>query len=470
MRIDFVEISFINTPKFDIVTKIYNNKIKSIETTMTHKVEQLVLAALAFFWSFLMWFATAAFAPAIAKTYNLTKSDLALLASSAIWLAPVGRIIAGWASDKIGAKNVFIIILTYSGIFSILSSFASSYQELFIYRVIVATAGVSFVVGIQHVAQWFEEDEIGTAEGLYAGTGNAGAGVGALLLPRIYHLNYQAAFLHLGIVSLAIAVLYLVRGVSAKNKEREEMVKKTANLKNTLYVWTRWAAITLMLAYAMSFALEIAMNAWLSTYYKVGFETQIADLGYSTLDEIQIAAGTFGSVQSFNASLFRPFSGYMSDVFQRRKWMPYPIITKNLPYSPRIHWLMTALLAITTSMIALTIVGMMGLLTWSVVVLSIFGITVSFGTGGTFAIVPLIFKERVGTATGFIGGISTAFGIVYPLIFGAFDNIHIGYAVTAIFMFIPFILFFIFAMRYDEHPENFGIGSKEFWLGEDSDE
>ena len=432
---------------------------------MTHKVEQLFLAALAFFWCFLMWFATAAFAPAIAADYGLTKADLALLASSAIWLAPAGRILAGWASDRIGARNVFVIILTYSGLFSIASAFATSYSFLFFTRLIVATSGVSFVVGIQHVAQWFEKDEIGTAEGLYAGTGNAGAGVGALLLPRIYHLNYQSAFLMLGIVSLLIAVLYYVRGVSAKNKETAETVKKTANLRNTLYVWTRWAAITLMLAYAMSFALEIAMNAWLSSYYKIGFSAQMADLGYTQLDQIQVAAGTFGSVQSFNASLFRPFSGYMSDVFQRRKWMPYPLITKNLPYSPRIHWLMTALLCITLSMIAMTVVGMLGLLTWSVVILAIFGITVSFGTGGTFAIVPLIFKERVGTATGFIGGISTAFGIVYPLIFGAFDNIHVGYAVVALTMFIPFILFFIFAMRYDEHPENFGLGSSKFWLG-----
>ncbi len=55
---------------------------------------------------------------------------------------------------------------------------------------------------------------------LYAGTGNAGAGVGALLLPRVFGTDYQSAFL-----------------------------------------WSRFIAIALMLAYAMSFGLEIAMNA-----------------------------------------------------------------------------------------------------------------------------------------------------------------------------------------------------------------
>jgi nitrate/nitrite transporter NarK len=61
---------------------------------------------------------------------------------------------------------------------SIASAYTTSYELLFAERVIVAIAGVSFVVGIQHVAQWFESEEIGTAEGLYAGTGNAGAAGG----------------------------------------------------------------------------------------------------------------------------------------------------------------------------------------------------------------------------------------------------------------------------------------------------
>jgi NNP family nitrate/nitrite transporter-like MFS transporter len=37
-----------------------------------------------------------------------------------------------------------------------------SYRLLFLERVVVAIAGVSFAVGIQHVAQWFDAHEIGT--------------------------------------------------------------------------------------------------------------------------------------------------------------------------------------------------------------------------------------------------------------------------------------------------------------------
>jgi NNP family nitrate/nitrite transporter-like MFS transporter len=62
---------------------------------MTNKVEQSLLATLGFFWAFLMWFSTAAFSPSIGATFDLTTGELALLASSAIWLAPPGRVLAG---------------------------------------------------------------------------------------------------------------------------------------------------------------------------------------------------------------------------------------------------------------------------------------------------------------------------------------------------------------------------------------
>src|SRR6185437_2678434 len=152
----------------------------------THNVEQLIIATVGFFWCFLMWFSTAAFSPSIAANYHLNIKALGLLASSAIWMAPIGRILAGWASDRFGAPHTFAAILCGCGLTSIASAYTTDYSLLFIERVVVAIAGVSFVVGIQHVAQWFNPDEIGTAEGLYAGTGNVGAGMGALLLPRIF--------------------------------------------------------------------------------------------------------------------------------------------------------------------------------------------------------------------------------------------------------------------------------------------
>ncbi|MCK4739838.1 MAG: MFS transporter [Deltaproteobacteria bacterium] len=415
-----------------------------------------------------MWFATAAFSPSILVKFELTNTQFGILASSALWAAPILRPVAGFMADRLGAPKSFFIVLIITGTMSIVSSQVESYKWIFVTRAIVAMAGVAFVIGIQHVAQWFEEEEMGAAEGLYAGTGNAGAGAGMLLLPRLYGTDFSQAFLHLGIVAIIIAFWVIIRGVSAKSAEQAAMAKRTATLRDTAFVWTRYAAVALMLAYAMCFGLEISMNAWISGYYKMGFEDAIRALGFTSIEQVQIAAGTFGAVQSFNASLFRPFSGYVSDLFQRRNFMPFPIITKALPYSPRLHWLIFALLCVTTSMIGLTLAGLSGSVVLSVLVLALFGICVSFGTGATFAIVPLMFKERPGTATGFIGGISCLGGVLYPIIYGNASNIHMGYAYVAIAIFIPIMLFYIWAMHWDIAPENHGIGSKESWLGKDA--
>jgi MFS transporter, NNP family, nitrate/nitrite transporter len=431
--------------------------LKGARAMRTHKVEQLVIATVGFFWCFLMWFSTAAFSPSIAAGYHLNIKELGVLASSAIWMAPVGRIIAGWASDRFGAPRTFALILAGCGLVSIASAFTTNYELLFVERVVVAVAGVSFVVGIQHVAQWFDAHEIGTAEGLYAGTGNVGAGVGALLLPRIFGIDYQAAFLWLGAIALAIAVWYLVRGSAAKTVERRHAARSGSSLRGTVFVWSRYIAIALMLAYAMSFGLEIAMNAWLPGYFARGFHSAILALGFTSVAGVQIAAGTFAAVQSFTASLFRPFAGFMSDLFQRRGWTPLPFIAKGLPYAPRLHWLGISLILITLAMAGLTAAGLSGSLHLSVTVLVAFGIFVAFGTGGTFALVPLLFPDRPGAAAGFIGGISTAGGIVYPLIFAGSGNIHMGYLYVALYMFVPFVAFYFWAARYEHHPEEHGL-------------
>lgn len=428
----------------------------------THKVEQLIIATVGFFWCFLMWFSTAAFSPSIAANYHLNIKALGLLASSAIWMAPIGRVIAGWASDRFGAPRTFAFILAGCGLVSIASAFTTNYEALFVERVIVAIAGVSFVVGIQHVAQWFEPHEIGTAEGLYAGTGNVGAGAGALVLPRLFGTNYHAAFLWLGVVALGVAVWYLVRGRAADSDEKRHVARSRSDLRGTLFVWSRYIAVALMLAYAMSFGLEIAMNAWLPGYFTRGFHNAILALGFTSVAGLQIAAGTFAAVQSFTASLFRPFAGFMSDLFQRKRWTPLPFIAKNLPYAPRLHWLGIALLLITVSMSGLTAAGVTGSLHLSVSMLVALGVFISFGTGGTFALVPLLFPDRPGTAAGFIGGISTAAAIVYPLIFAGGANIHIGYAHVALFLFLPFVLFYFWAARYEYHPEEHGLLTHAF--------
>jgi NNP family nitrate/nitrite transporter-like MFS transporter len=145
------------------------------------------------------------------------------------------------------------------------------------------------------------------------------------------------------------------------------------------------------------------------------------------------------------------------------------VLASDRPYSPRIHWLLTALVCITVAMVLLSAAGLLGPLPLSVVVLAGVGVTVSFGTGGVFAIVPLLFPDRPGTASGFVGGISTTGGIVYPIAFGLVPNVHAGYAVVAGVVFVPIIAFFLWAMQSDGSLATHGIGTRDQWLADGED-
>ncbi|MGH9562724.1 MAG: hypothetical protein ACRD3S_14830, partial [Terracidiphilus sp.] len=126
-----------------------------------------------------------------------------------------------------------------------------------------------------------------------------------------------------------------------------------------------------------------------------------------------------------------------------------------------------SLMLIVLAMAGLTLGGLSGSLHLSVSVLVALGIFISFGTGGTFALVPLLFPDRPGIAAGFIGGVSTAAAIAYPLIFSSGANLHIGYAYVALYMFLPFVFFYFWATRYERHPEEHGILPGNLALQED---
>jgi NNP family nitrate/nitrite transporter-like MFS transporter len=246
------------------------------------KYRTLILATVGFNFSFLIWFSFAPFTGPMAEEFGLSTAEIGILASSAIWMAPFGRMLTGWLSDKYGAPTIFAIVLAYVGVFSMASAFAQDYSVFFVTRLIVATAGITFVIGIQHVAEWFEEENLGLAEGIYAGVGNAGAAGGALILPRafpadwsgpLFSTSWRAAFFYTGIVSIFLAIAYYLLGEAAKSEEKRQATKDNASFKGWFYTATRYGTVVLAAAYIMSFGLELSMNGWLATYYREGFKS-----------------------------------------------------------------------------------------------------------------------------------------------------------------------------------------------------
>ena len=406
------------------------------------KWRTLVLATVGFNFSFLIWFSFAPFTGPMAEEFGLSLAEIGVLASAAIWLAPFGRILTGWLSDKFGAPAVFAIVLGYVGVFSIASAFAQSYAVFFVERLIVATAGITFVIGIQHVSEWFEADELGTAEGVYAGIGNAGAAGGALILPRVFPTdwsgplfatNWRAAFFYTGVVAIGLAVAYYVLGEAAKSEEKRAATKETASFTGWFYTATRYGTVVLALAYVMTFGLELSMNGWLATYYREGFDTRNLTL-----------AATFAATFSVAAGLLRPIGGYVSDRLAREERNLLPVFTGRY----REQWTFLSLCFVVVAMFGMTLAGLTGEVLVAVGAGFLVGMGCAFAEGAIFAQVPAMFPDSSGAVAGVVGGVGTVGGIVYPLVYAApfLANLHLGYAVVAVSM-LPILLLTAWVFR-----------------------
>ncbi|WP_367176924.1 MFS transporter [Haloarcula rubripromontorii] len=399
------------------------------------KHRTLLLATIGFNFSFLIWFSFAPFTGPIADEFGLTTAEIGILASSAIWMAPFGRMVTGWLSDKFGAPAIFAIVLAYVGVFSMASAFVQDYSLFFVTRLIVATAGITFVIGIQHVAEWFEEENLGLAEGIYAGVGNAGAAGGALVLPRVFNTgwsgplfttNWRAAFFYTGVVSIGLAVAYYTLGEAAKSEEKRQATKDNASFKDWVHTATRYGTVVLALAYVMSFGLELSMNGWLATYYREAFN-----------QDNLVVASTFAATFSVAAGLLRPIGGYLSDVLARKETDILPFFTGRY----REQWTFVTLCFIVVTMFAMTLAGLSGVLMNAVVIGFLVGTACAFAEGSIFAMVPSMFPNSSGAVAGVVGGVGTVGGIVYPLVYSApwLANLHLGYSIVAASM-IPIVL------------------------------
>jgi NNP family nitrate/nitrite transporter-like MFS transporter len=421
------------------------------------KYRTLLLATVGFNFSFLIWFSFAPFTGPMAEEFGLSLAEIGILASAAIWLAPFGRILTGWLSDKYGAPTVFAIVLAYVGVFSMASAFAQSYEVFFVERLVVATAGITFVIGIQHVSEWFEEGELGTAEGIYAGIGNAGAAGGALILPRVFgpnwsgplfSTNWRAAFFYTGVVSIALAIAYYLLGEAAKSEEKRAATADNASFRDWLFTATRYGTVVLAFAYVMTFGLELSMNGWLATYYREGFNTQNL-----------VLASTFAATFSIAAGLLRPIGGYVSDVLARNERDILPVFEGRY----REQWTFASLCFVTVSMLGMTAAGLSGEVMLAVGTGFLVGMACAFAEGAIFAQVPAMFPNSSGAVAGVVGGIGTVGGIVYPLVYSApfLPNLHSGYAVVAVSM-VPILVLTAWVFQ----PRIAGVANEAGFVGE----
>lgn len=168
---------------------------------------------LAFFITFLMWFAFIPLLPTLIKEFGLSSSDVkALLLLNVAFTIPA-RVLIGVLVDKYGPRLSYSILLALCGLLCLGFAAAQTFTELAILRFLLGFAGAGFVIGVRLVSEWFPAREVGAAEGIYAGWGNFGAAVASMSMPLLALAfggdnGWRYAIVLTGIIALVYSVIF----------------------------------------------------------------------------------------------------------------------------------------------------------------------------------------------------------------------------------------------------------------------
>jgi MFS transporter, NNP family, nitrate/nitrite transporter len=418
-----------------------------------HRV--LHLTWLAFFTTFLVWFAFAPVAGMAASELGLGPDELTVLALCNVALTVPARLLVGMALDRWGPRRVFAAILVYAAAPSLLTALATTFELLVVARLLASVVGAGFVVGIRIVAEWFPPREVGLAEGVYGGWGNFGSAAAALTVPAIAgHVGgWRSAVAAIGLLA-AIYGLFYLRSVSDTpdgrpfaRPRRQGALEVTSRsgvlgllLLNAPLVgvlmllawrlrlvgflspaatWVTIAVLATLLAVQARTIVRVNRPAWNGEYprhdrypfrsvavlclaYAVTFGAELAVVSMlpvffaDTFGLSPVVAGAGASVFAATNLVARPAGGVLSDLLGSRRRT------------------LTALLwGAGAGFVLLATVDGSWSLAAAVVATTACALLVQAGEGATYGIVPLV-KRRV---TGQISGIVGAYGNVGALLF-----------------------------------------------------
>jgi len=162
------------------------------------RIRTLHYTWIAFFMTFYVWFNMAPLSTTMLDSVGwMTDEHVKILLIANVALTIPARIIIGALIDRYGARVVFSGLMVTMAIPAVVFTFANSFVQMLIARLVLSSVGAGFVVGIKMVAQWFPPKYIGRAEGFYAGWGNFGSAFAAMTLPW-FAVTFMGDWLGLG--------------------------------------------------------------------------------------------------------------------------------------------------------------------------------------------------------------------------------------------------------------------------------
>jgi NNP family nitrate/nitrite transporter-like MFS transporter len=422
-------------------------------------IRTLHLTWLAFFVSFMVWFAHAPLMPFIRDALHLTDLQTNILLILNVAMTIPARILVGMLVDRYGPRILFSAILILGGTISMGFALAESFQQLALMRFLSGFVGAGFVVGIRMISEWFPARQTGVAQGIYGGWGNFGSAGAAGLLPTVAVAvggpdGWRYAIALTGLIAIAYGILFYWRARNTPKGSTYFKPKKTGALEVTsgfdlvLYMAMNipmylvlgvltWklspsgmkllgdgAAYAIYAALALTYLVQIwkiwqvnahilkakvpelqryafTQVAILDLAYMVTFGTELAVVSMLALFYVdmfgmdKVNAGLLAGSYALINLVARPAGGMLSDKFGRK-------IT-----------LIIVFVGIALSFMVLSNVSKEWSLPMVVLVATLGGIFSKAGSGAVYAMVPLIQRRLTGQIAGMTGAYGNVGGVSF---------------------------------------------------------
>lgn len=387
----------------------------------------LHLCWIAFFLCFFNWFSLAPLMPMIKQELHLSKTQITLIVMAAVFATIPLRVIVGWAVDKFGGRRLFTFLLVASAFPVAGMALSQSFLWLFACRIVLGLIGAGFVVGIQIIDCWFRGPEIGKAEGVYAGWGNAGSAGASLILPLVAaYFGWRWAFVFAASLLLIYAPIFYryVRDTPFGDIPQLKLARvyQVKTVQSASLLKDR-SVMIMSYIYAACFGAELTAVAYLPSYLHEIFSLPLKQAG--------MVAGIFGTVVLFA----RPSGGIMADKFGGKKVLAICLFLEGLSFiffALQIH---------------------LSLAVFGIVATALF---THFCTGAEFAIVPSILPNHSGKVAGYVGAGGNIGGLILPIAFGAFGY-KMGFITMGLCAIIAAFLVKLIVIREKDEFDNEGI-------------
>jgi MFS transporter, NNP family, nitrate/nitrite transporter len=393
------------------------------------------LSWIAFLLCFVAWFGVAPLMALVRDDLKLTKTQVGNAVIASVAMTIFARFLTGWLCDRLGPRRTYAVLLLFGSLPVMGIGLSHTYQSFLLFRLAIGLIGASFVVSQYHTSTMFSSRVVGTANALTAGWGNLGGGVAQWLMPVLLgamvglgvdkFLGWRLAMVVPGALMALTGVAYYF--LTEDTPDGRPFVPRLGG--NAFWeAAADYRVWLLFLLYGACFGVEITLDNIAALYFHDGF--------HLTLKLAGLIAGLVGMMNIFARAV-----GGMAGDWTGRRW---GLTARSLLLG----------LAIFAEGLAIMLFSQMKAVAPAVAVFLVVGFLLCLSCGLTFAIVPLVRPNAIGSVSGIVGAGGNVGAVLAAMLF-KFESISSATAFFILGGIVAGISFSVFLLRFRpaESPE-----------------